>query len=188
MNPLRSIAASIAIALALGAGVPAFAQEKPGVVMTDVIEAVADVTAVDQAARTVTLKGSRGNAVTLAVPDEAQNFDQVKVGDKVLVRYMEETALFVSGAGGAAGASQRDIVALALKGGTPGGAVASVVEVSATVEALSYEERWADLRGPDGKLRRVNVPASVKRFGEVKVGGLVVVRHTEAVALTLQKQ
>jgi hypothetical protein len=62
------------------------------------------------------------------------------------------------------------------------------VEVSATVEALSYEERWADLRGPDGKLRRVNVPASVKRFGEVKVGGLVVVRHTEAVALTLQKQ
>lgn len=186
MKLLRTFVLALGLASALAG--PAFAQDKPGVVMTDVVEAVADVTAVDQAARTVTLKGPKGNVVTLAVPDEAQNFDQVKVGDKVLVRYIEETALFVSGAGGAAGASQRDMVALAPKGGTPGGAVASVVEISATVEALSYEERWADLRGPDGKLRRVNVPESVKRFSEVKVGDLVVVRHTEAVALTLQKQ
>ncbi|MFN9389519.1 MAG: hypothetical protein ACK6DF_08225 [Betaproteobacteria bacterium] len=94
----------------------------------------------------------------------------------------------MSGAGGAAGAAQRDMVVLAPKGGTPSGAVASVVEVSATVEALSYEERWADLRGPEGKVRRVNVPPSVKRFGEVQGGDVVVARHTEAVALTLQKQ
>lgn len=188
MKLFRTLALSVALGLAAATAPAVLAQDKPGVVVTDVIETVADVTAVDQAARTVTLKGPKGNLVTLDVPDEAQNFDQVKVGDKVLVRYVEETALFVSGAGGAAGASQRDIVALAPKGGTPGGAVATVVEISATVEALSYEERWADLRGPDGKLRRVNVPPSVKRFGEVKVGDLVVVRHTQAVALTLQKQ
>jgi hypothetical protein len=32
------------------------------------------------------------------------------------------------------------------------------------------------------------VPEAVKRFNEVKVGDLVVIRHTEAVGLMLQKQ
>lgn len=188
MKLFRALAAFLAIAVAGSIAVAAHAQGKPGVVATEVVEALVDVSAVDRAARTVTLKGPEGNEITLEVPDEAQNFDQVQVGDRVLVRYVEETALFVSGAGGAAGAVQGDLVALAPKGGTPGGAVASVVEVSATVEALSYQERWADLRGPDGKLQRVKVPPGVKRFGEVKVGDLVVVRHTKALVLTLQKQ
>lgn len=188
MKLFRLLAVPALFAMATVVAAPALAQDKPGMVKAEVVEAVVNVSAVDRAARTVTLKGPKGNTVTLAVPDEAQNFDQIQAGDRVLVRYLEETALFVSGAGGAAGAAQRDMVVLAPKGGTPGGAVASVVEVSATVEALSYEERWADLRGPEGKVRRVNVPPSVKRFGEVKVGDVVVARHTEAVALTLQKQ
>lgn len=188
MKLFRLLVASITIALAGGISAPVQAQGKPGVVATDVVEALLDVSAVDRAARSVTLKGPEGNSVTLDVPAEAQNFDQVEVGDKVLVRYVEETALFVSGAGGAAGAVQGDVVALAPKGGTPGGVVASVVEVSATVEALSYQERWADLRGPEGKLQRVKVPPGVRRFSEVKVGDLVVVRHTKAMVLTLQKQ
>jgi hypothetical protein len=188
MKLFKLFAAPALVAIATALAAPVFAQDKPGLVLADVVEAVVSVSAVDRAARTVTLKGPRGNTVTLSVPDEAQNFDQVQVGDMVLVRYLEEMALFVSGAGGVAGAAQRDMVVLAPKGGTPGGAVASVVEISATVEALSYPERWADLRGPDGRVRRVNVPPSVKRFGDVRVGDVVVVRHTEAVALTLQKQ
>ena len=188
MKLLHLFAASMFCAMASAIATPVSAQGKPGGVATDVVEALVDVSEVDRTARTVTLKGPEGTAVTLDVPDEAQNFDQVQVGDKVLVRYVQETALFVSGAGGAAGAVQGDLVALAPKGGTPGGAFASVVEVSATVEGLNYQERWADLRGPEGKVHRVHVPPGLRRFGEVKVGDLVVVRHTKAVVLTLQKQ
>jgi hypothetical protein len=48
---------------------------KPGVVVADVSHITATVEAVDQANRTVTLKGPKGRTVTLTVPPEAKNFD-----------------------------------------------------------------------------------------------------------------
>ena len=53
----------------------------------------ASVEAVDQAERTVTLKGPRGRVVTLPVSEKAKNFDKVKVGDMVVVRYLEALSL-----------------------------------------------------------------------------------------------
>src|SRR4051812_38109569 len=49
----------------------------------------ASIEAVDSAKRTVTLKGPGGEIVTLAVGPEVQNFDQIRVGDLVVVRYLE---------------------------------------------------------------------------------------------------
>jgi hypothetical protein len=177
-----------ALALALAMTTAAVADDKPGMVIANEVEATATVESVDQAKRTVTLKGPEGNVVTIKVPDEAQNLDQVAAGDKVRVRYLESTAIFVSGEAGDPAATQVDAVQLAPKGGTPGGIAATVTEVSAKVEALDYDQRWVKLRGPEGNVVKIDVPESVKRFREVKVGDLVVVRHTEAIGLMLQKQ
>lgn len=177
-----------ALAFAAAISAPALAQDRPGIVVAKEVEAVATVTAVDQVKRSVTLKGPEGNVVTIKVPDEAQNLDQVKVGDSVRVRYLESTAIFVSGDGGEPAAVQADTVELAPKGGTPGGVAVSVTQVSATVVALDYEQRWVKLRGPEGNVVKIDVPEAVKRFNEVKVGDLVVIRHTEALGLMLQKQ
>jgi len=58
------------------------------------VTAIAQVTAVDPKASTITLKGPRGNVVTLDVrnPD---HFKVVKVGDEVLVNYTEALAISV---------------------------------------------------------------------------------------------
>lgn len=177
-----------AFALVAVTATAATAQEKPGMVVANEVQTTATVESVDQAKRTVTLKGPEGNVVTIKVPDEAQNLDQVKAGDKVSVRYLESTAIFVSGEAGDPAASQVDVVQLAPKGGTPGGIAASVTEISAKVVALDYEARWVKLRGPEGNVVKIDVPQEVKRFKEVKVGDLVVVRRTEAIGLMLQKQ
>lgn len=186
MKQIRNVLA--ALALAAAAITPAMAEDKPGMVIANEVQTTATVESVDQAKRTVTLKGPEGNVVTIKVPDEAQNLDQVKAGDKVDVRYLESTAIFVSGEAGEPAAEQVDAVQLAAKGATPGGIAASVTQVSAKVVALDYDQRWVKLRGPEGNVVKIDVPEAVQRFREVKVGDLVVVRHTEAIGLMLQKQ
>ncbi len=186
MKLLRN--ALCALALASATTVPALAQDRPGVVVANEVEAIATVEGVDQTKRTVMLKGPEGNVVTIKVPDESQNLDQVKAGDKVKVKYLESTAIFVSDEAGEPAAAGLDTVQLAPKGGTPGGVAVSVTQVSAKVEALDYDQRWVKLRGPEGNVVKIDVPDWVTRFKEVKVGDLVVIRHTEAIGLMLQKQ
>jgi Cu/Ag efflux protein CusF len=67
---------------------------KPGGQVTNVVEAVATVEAVDPAMRTATIRGPRGNVHTMKVGDHVQ-LDRVKVGDQVTVRYTEALAVSV---------------------------------------------------------------------------------------------
>jgi hypothetical protein len=178
---------ALGLALMIAAG--AYAQDKPSVVMADEVETVAKVEGVNYQARTVTLRGPEGNVVTIKVPDAAQNLDQVQAGDNVQIRYLESTAIFVTAGGGEPpSAGQADAVQLAPKGAPAAGVMAQVTQITATVEAINYQQRWVHLRGPQGRLVKVNVPESVVRFPEVRVGDQVVVRHTEAIAMTLQKR
>jgi hypothetical protein len=58
------------------------------------VTVIADVTAVDPQKSTITLKGPRGNSVTLNVQNPDQ-FKVVKKGDQVEVTYTEALALSV---------------------------------------------------------------------------------------------
>ena len=53
---------------------------------------VATVEAIDQASRTVTLRGSKGNSVTLEVDPSVKNLTQISVGDTINVAYYESWA------------------------------------------------------------------------------------------------
>jgi hypothetical protein len=70
------------------------AGERPAVAGARQVTALADVTAVDPQKSTITLKGPRGNEVTLAVHNPEQ-FKVVKKGDQVEVTYTEAMALSV---------------------------------------------------------------------------------------------
>ena len=76
--------------------VPAFAQQMPaGAEVTasspgkfaavSTVRASARVTGIDKAARTITLKGPKGRVFDVIAGDEVRNFDQISVGDEVLV-------------------------------------------------------------------------------------------------------
>jgi len=56
----------------------ASAQVQRGAVVVGESEAVVTVVSVDRKARTVTVRGPQGRTVTINVPPEAQNLDQVK--------------------------------------------------------------------------------------------------------------
>jgi len=67
------------------------------------------------------------------------------------------------------------------------GAAASVVTVSAAVEAIDKDNRAVTLKGPQGNLFRVVAGPEVKNFDRIKVGDQVVVSHVEAISIELKK-
>lgn len=159
---------------------------EPGVVLADVTTINASVEAVDKDKRTVTLKGPGGRVVTLKVGPRARNFDQVKVGDTVRVRFLDSIALFVRKAGEPADAAEMQAVSVAPKGKQPAGIAVNTVEISAKVEKIDYNKRLITLKGPEGNTRTIKVDPRVKRLAEIKVGDDIVLRHTEAVAIQVR--
>jgi len=165
-----------------GAGTAA----KPGAVVVDVVQWTGTVKAVDPAKKLVTVEGPGGRTTTVNAQN-ARNLDQVKPGDKVNVELIEEMALFVRKAEAAPSASEEQAVELAPKGKMPGGVVANTVQITANVEAIDYGKRTVDLKGPLGNVRTLKVDKSVKNFDQVKKGDQVVIRHTEAIAISVTK-
>lgn len=161
--------------------------DRPGVVYADRTRTTATVDAVDKDKRTVTLKRSDGRTVTLKVPPEARNFDQIRVGDKVGAEYIEAVAVFVRKSDAPPAAGETTKVALAPKGEKPSGVVVDTVEVTAKVEAVDPAKRTVTLRGPDGRVRTIKVDERVRRLEEVRPGDEVVVRHTEALAIAFSR-
>ena len=84
-------------------------------------------------------------------------------------------------AGGEASAVAGSSVQMAPKGGTPGGTVSKIVQVSAVVEAVDPASRQITLRGPLGESRTMRVAEDVK-LDAIKPGDSVTIAHTQALA------
>ncbi len=69
--------------------------DKPMMVVVDVVEVLAKITAIDRETRSVTVTGPMGNAVMLQVPEDVKGFSDLKVGDEVNARYAETFAISV---------------------------------------------------------------------------------------------
>ena len=146
---------------------------------------VATVEEVDAAKGHVTLKGPKGNILALAVGPEVRNLAQVKVGDKVVVKYVEALTLTLKKDGKELRSSKStsDAVRTA-PGALPGGAAAEHVKVTADVIAVNAKAHTVRLRGPEQTVDLyVEDPAQLKL---VKVGDQIEAEYTQAVALTVE--
>src|SRR5688572_23259202 len=109
----------------------------------------ATVEAVDAAQRQITLKGPKGKVVPLTVGPDVRNLEQVKVGDRVAVRYLEALTLTLKKDGKELRtATKASDAARAKAGERPGGAVAEQVTVIADVTAVDTKTGIVTLKGP----------------------------------------
>jgi hypothetical protein len=69
----------------------------------------------------------------------------------------------------------------------PGAVAGEVRSVTATVTEIDYKSRHATLKMPDGTLVPVAVSEAAYNFDQVKVGDLVDISYTQAIALKLDK-
>lgn len=180
---MQLTAASLVVVLALAGGASAQTTREK-VVQAQPMEAVLTVTDIDHAARTVTLRGPKGNERTIVVPPEAQNLDQVQTGSRFKVRYLEEVAVAVSKGGGEPSASAGETVRLAPKGGTPGGAAVRTASISGVIEAIDPAARTITLRGPKGGTRTLTAAEDVKLDG-LAPGDQISLTYTQAIAMQM---
>jgi hypothetical protein len=148
----------------------------------------ARVVEVDAANRTATLRGPSGNVVTVAVPTDVANFDNVRAGDMLSIRYRMAVAATLEPAGSRSGIRERvesAATTVAPKGSTPGTAGVRTVEVLASVTALDRKARTATLRGVHRTVK-VAVPADVD-LSRIKVGDEVRAVFTEAAVLAVER-
>jgi hypothetical protein len=154
-------------------------------VVANVIEITASVQAVNKATREVTIKGPRGHVETVVAGPEVKNFDQIKVGDKVALRYVEALSLELKKGGTAPVARTESAMGGTAKPGEkPAAGVGRQIHVTANVVAVDAATQTVSLKGPKQTVDlHVGDP---EQFKLVKVGDQVEATYTEAVALSVE--
>jgi hypothetical protein len=200
MSTLRIFSLSLAATLILGCQSNAdddlsggyertevFVEGAPGGAVSETEELTASVTAIDRSQRSFTLKDGQGNSRTFHAPPEMQNFDQLKVGDKVRAEVAQERIVYLQQPGEVRPDGAAGVVATAPLGSKPGMLVADTVEVTAVVKAIDPVQRTATLKFADGHERTIKVRPDVEMKNEY-LGREVVLRITSAFAVSVEPQ
>ena len=161
--------------------------ESPGrVEKHTVVTVTAVVTAVDHAKREVTLRGPKGHVSTVVVGDEVRNFDQVKKGDHVGVRYYEAVAVEIKKPEANLETKTTHSAARVAAGDKPGGMGAHTVTVTAKITKVDKPNKQVTLRTSDGKSSIVDVDEP-RYLEKVKKGDVVEITYTEAIAVSVEE-
>ncbi|HUO51986.1 MAG TPA: hypothetical protein VMT93_05680 [Gemmatimonadaceae bacterium] len=187
---LLAVAAGAALAQQPAAkpAAPAAQQQGPvaGGVAVEIDQWKGTVTKLDVAKRKVTLKGTQGDVHRFTVSKDVKNLDQVKVGDTVTVDYAESVAIELLTPGAQASTGNTSTVTVAPTG-RPAMSDVEVQQVQVTVTAVNQAKRTLTVKAPDGSTSSYKVDPSVQNFSQVKVGDKIVVRVTDAMAVTVTK-
>ncbi|MGZ5072616.1 MAG: hypothetical protein ACXWBL_05745 [Usitatibacter sp.] len=150
------------------------------------VKATATVESVDAATRTVTLKMPKGDTRSIVAGDEVRNFDQIKAGDKVTVKYVEALALELKKDGKAiVGRTETSSMERAKPGEKPGGAAMREVVAVADVVAVDPAKKTVSVKNDKGETIVLNIrdPEQLKL---IKKGDQIQATYTEAVAISLE--
>lgn len=180
-----SIAAFPGFAQQAPTGASVTASEPGKVAMAGAIKVAAAITAIDKAARTLTLKGPDGKVFEVDAGDEVRNFDQIKVGDEVVVEYVRALTLEVRKGGGARERTEAADAVRAKPGEKPAGAVGRKVVIVADVMDVNPKKKTITLKGPKGNIVDLDVK-NPEHFKVVKKGDQVEAEYVEALAVSVQ--
>ncbi|WP_052481204.1 hypothetical protein [Gilvimarinus agarilyticus] len=156
--------------------------EKPFIAMTEVDVVTAEVRAINQETREVTL-AVEGGDINVVVGEQVQNLGQVKVGDTVVAEYLNQLTLeLVDGEGLEAGEAFAEVAERAEQGELPGMMAAAEDVKVFMVEAIDLDDNTFKLRDPAGDVHKFTArhPENLKL---ADVGDALIVTTKTAVAV-----
>lgn len=163
----------------------AFTEGVPGGVIVGTLDVKAKVTAIDKAARNVTLMGPDGEEYTTEVGPNAVNFDQVMVGDMLNVTLTRELVVYLDDAGLSGPDGAAGVIAGAPKGDKPAGLVVDAIQATATITEIDTINRTATVQFEDGNFQTLPVRDDID-MSLRKVGEKVVFQSTELIEITVK--
>ena len=175
---------------------PALAQQAPAaakvtvnepgkVGVAETVKLTAGVVGIDKASRTITLKTASGKILDLVAGEDVKNFDQIKVGDQLVVQYAQALTLQVRKGGGIRSSTSTTDTAQAKPGERPGAAGAREVTILANVLAVDPKKMTITVRGPKGNIVDLKVQ-NPEHFKVVKKGDQIEMVYVEAVAIAVE--
>jgi Cu/Ag efflux protein CusF len=154
-----------------------------GQTRTQLTHSTATVTAVDHAARSITLKKEDGEMLTVAVPTEVKMFDKLKHGDKIDIDYYESWAFSLAPTGSKPSMSERKARAVDVGGGIKG----RELIVSAEVQSIDVAANTVTVKGPHGiRVVHVNDPTLQSKLPDLKPGQVIQLDYAEATAASIR--
>ncbi len=149
------------------------------------IKISAEVVAIDKGTRALTLKGPQDKPVNVIAGEEVKNFNRIKVGDVIVVRYAQALALKLRKTRAVGDVTEREGSTQAEPGERPG--AASVHQITAIAEVMDVDprERTITLKGPLGNIVELDVQ-NPDQFKLVKKGDQVDVTYTQALAVSVE--
>lgn len=182
--------------LALTFATPAIAQEStesssievtvPG--STEMLETetmFATVKGIAPITRTVTLENENGEIIDIIANDQVRNFDQIQLGDKLVVKYLEAFSIKVAPKSDFRSDIEKEEITRAPKGAKPSGMIRKTVTILADVIVVNPKASFITVRGPRGNMIDVHIH-DPRHFDAVKVGQQVEVVYIEAVAISME--
>jgi Cu/Ag efflux protein CusF len=179
----RLVVGIIAVGVLVSMPRTAMAQSKT--ITTEMRTETGTVEAIEASTRTVTLKKADGTFVTTVAGPDITRFDELKIGDKVNVRYYDNVVVRVK----QPGEPDADLSTRGTTGSEqvlPGGTRAKQRTISATITAIDSTAPSITFTGPNGwkYTSRVQDPQAL---ANVKVGDKVDIVWTEAVLVSLER-
>ena len=155
------------------------------------VETTATVTAIDRKHNLVTIQGPEGNLAVVQVTDQVKNLPQVKVGDKVDIKYYRSAAANIVKLDDNTelGTEITAAKATAAAGEMPAGAVGIQMIRRGEVVFVDPIQQFISFRSPDRGLRKISLkdsPDLQHYLKELKQGDIVEVTFTEAMAISVE--
>ena len=167
---------------------PAREMPAPAQVVEDV-QISAKVVSVDPATRKIQLKIPDGGNIEVEAGPAVRNFDQIKVGDTVDVKYTQALAVAMLPPGQAAKPDSGMVVSgRAEAGARPAGGLAAGISMTVRIESVDPEGKSVVFTTATGERRSVRVLREEGRkfVRALKPGDQVEITYAEALAMSLQ--
>lgn len=153
-------------------------------------EFTATVTAVEPENRLLSLRNESGKVETIYIGPEIRNYDQIEVGDRVVVTYQQAIAAAVTRPDQSVKQAQVDAtVERAEPGEKPRAEISASLVATVKIDAVDTTINTITFTRDDGLARTVRVedPGARQFMKGLKQGDLVTVTYTEALAVSVRE-
>jgi len=156
----------------------------PAAVITETTGLEAEVVAVDQKARVVTLKLQTGEVVDLLASDAVKNLAQVHVGDIVLTEYQQALAMKLKKGSGVRSTSEKSGKATAKPGQKPAAVLTQEIDFVADVTDVDTATGMVTILGAKGRVVKMKV-RDPQVLAEIKKGDQIEGTYVQALAIAV---
>ena len=180
---LLVVAALFSTALPLAAQTTSTMVEGRGA--AEVVTVKARVDSIDKTTRRIVMTGPEGRSMSVVAGPDVRNFDQIMVGDTVVLKHFQALAVDLikrPGSDGIREMVQREGVMVSPQGGMPGSMAGRETVIIANVWSVDKKRQIVTLRGAREGLREFKVKDPA-RLAAVQVGDQVELKYVDAVAV-----